>query len=514
MTPPDLQPSKTHVAESGKSDPAETNPAMAARAEERARSGEPPIAAAADMAADYAAGRHLRDVDASTDLRTRLRLLRHFGLAAAFALIGGFGFWAATAPLAGGAVAEGEVQPEGDRRVVQHLEGGVIREIFVREGQAVDAGEPLLQVENLKAKAKAAALMGRRASLLLERERRLGELALIRGDHPQGIAAFIVAGDAASALEELELRTAPLAEARLRETFDRQHELIKSRENSRRMRAATIDERVRGYQERILGAKSRVNSLEERIVLLDEELAAKRILAEKALIAPLRLLEIERRRSELVGARDGGLADIGQVSRQISESRLELQAHESSLAEEHEERLAAIEEELIDVSERLATEQDIIDRATVRAPTAGRVFNLAYKTEGGVVSPGAEILQIVPMDEQLIVTAKISVVDVDIVETGQTARVRFSAFPARTVPEVEGEVLAISAYRKMDEASGKVHYEVRVGADLGALTQMEPPLTVVPGMPAEVLIVTETRTLLDYLLEPIESAIRRGMRET
>ncbi|MEM1421837.1 MAG: HlyD family efflux transporter periplasmic adaptor subunit, partial [Pseudomonadota bacterium] len=138
----------------------------------------------------------------------------------------------------------------------------------------------------------------------------------------------------------------------------------------------------------------------------------------------------------------------------------------------------------------------------------------AYKTEGGVVSPGAEILQIVPMDEQLIVTAKISVVDVDIVETGQTARVRFSAFPARTVPEVEGEVLAISAYRKMDEASGKVHYEVRVGADLGALTQMEPPLTVVPGMPAEVLIVTETRTLLDYLLEPIESAIRRGMRET
>lgn len=452
-------------------------------------------------------------------LSARIRRPIAWGGIAALLLVGGLGGWAATASLAGGAVAEGIVSPEGDRRVVQHLEGGVVRRILVKENDVVAKGDPLLVLENTRTGAKIAAIEERRVALLAEKQRLVSELSFVSGEIRSPEARErIEALRVDHALDEDVAEATPIgdgliAASRVRAIYSRQQAVLESRSAHHRARAALLRARIDGLRETRSGLEARRDSLRERLALFEEEFAAKRQLADKGALAPLALLSMRGHRSELSSAVRRADSELASLRFDINSAEVELLTLRTGLVSENAERLAEIETELAGLGEELRAERDVMSRTVVPAPVSGRVINLAYNTDGGVVAPGARILEIVPEDERLIVTAKLSPNDVDVVSPGLGARVRFPAFPSRTTPELEGAVLSISPDRVGGDGAGKPYYAVRIAVDTSLLAESEPPLQVVPGMSAEVLIVSERRTPLDYLIEPILSVLQRGMRE-
>lgn len=405
---------------------------------------------------------------------------------------GGFGGWAATFELASAAVAPGVVSPEGSRRPVQHLEGGIVRAVLVREGERVRAGAPLIVLEDVQARAQVDLLLDQRTMLEIRLQR-------LRAER-ESAERFQSSIDAADKPE-------------LHEVLAQEREQFRSRRASLEGQVAIQRSRIAQVTEEIAGLERQAAELERQSLLVEEELAGARTLLEKGHERRPRVLALERQLSEITADRAAALARIARARENAAEAEGQIAAIRYAFAEGVEQETAQARTQLVQIANQLSAHNDVLLRRTVHAPETGVVIGLRVTSSLAVVRPGDVIAEIVPDEAPLLIDAQVQPVDIDDVREGLDAQVHLSAFKQRFLPRVTGTVRYVSADRHVDERSGMPYFIARVEIPADALESLGPGIEIIAGMPAEVMIVTGRQTMLDYLLGPLMQALNRSFRE-
>jgi len=409
--------------------------------------------------------------------------------------LGGFLAWAALAPLAKGVVAYGAVEVENDRKIVQHLEGGIIDQILVSEGDVVEAGDALVVLVDVAASA------GRDQI----EEDLVNHLASI--DRLNALLSEAPSLSFTEPENDLELAPARRADILARQTdlFDQQRRRLSADVRVLRSRADGLAETARNKQAQIDG---QVRSVE----IIRTDLARKTDLLADNLISGDSVVQLERdltaAESELFRLK----ADQESNLIQAREVENQILLTEEQFAEQAAQDLLDARANAAEARERLRAAQDVVNRTSVFAPLSGEILNLKYSTIGGVVQAGDPILEIVPLETQLIASLEVSPTDRDGVYEGLTVQTRLSGFDSWRAPSLEGQIVDVSADLKTSPRGDYSFYEARVVIDTVALA--EHGLVAAPGMPVEAFIVSgETQTLLNYIIEPITAVFRRGVKE-
>lgn len=428
-------------------------------------------------------------------LRTSDRPERLLGLAVLLFGLGGFALWAATAPIDSAAVAPGVVAVESSRKTVQHLEGGVIGDLLVREGDRVRAGELLLRLDDTEARAQFEIVRVQTLSLQAEEARLLAER--------DGAADIAFPADL----------LASAGDPRVDEAIAGQRRLFQARRRALEGEIAVLDQRIGQIGKQIDGLNALIASKTERIALYEEEIGGLKALFAKGMGDKSRLREWERLTAELRGERAEHQAAIAGAEVQIGEARLQIAQLRRRADSEVAEQLREVQPRLSDQRERLRALQKTLERTRVLAPVDGHVVGMRLHTVGGVVRPGDALLDLIPEGEALIVEAQVRPLDIDRVVPGLQAQIRFNAFNTRTTPLVSGRVLTVSADRLADPVTHLPYYLARIEVTPAGQSALA-GLTLLPGMPAEVMIKLGERTFFDYLLRPLTDRVARAFRET
>ena len=426
--------------------------------------------------------------------RTSLRPPLLAGTAVALAFFAGFGGWAATAPLAGAAVAPALVAPEGSRKTVQHLEGGIVRRILVHDGSLVAAGQPLVELDDTRARAEHAALLAESRAATASEARLLAEQA-----------------DRTEPAFPAELLDAAREDPALARMLAGEVDRLSTRRASLRDQQAILADRVAQAEAEIVGLEAEIASAHTQLGLIGEEIEIVERLLAKGLERKPRLLALLRSKTQIEGAIAANRAAIARAGQVIAEARQHSLSLESSQADDIAAELAATRKGLAGLAERIRATADQLARIVVTAPVEGTVVNVRIKTIGGVIEPGAPLLDLVPAGGELLLEARVAPVDIDEVHPGLRAQVHLLAYNSRSLRRIEGEVRGVSADRLEDPATRQPYYLAKVAVDRAALPA---GITMTAGMPADVMIVTGERTLLQYLLRPITDTLRRGLRES
>lgn len=430
--------------------------------------------------------------DAPTDDRP-VRRLGYLILLLAFGVGGG---WAAVAGLDSAAVAPGVVTVDSYRKTVQHLEGGIVKEILVRDGDRVQTGAVLLRLDDTQV----------RAQLEMVRNQYLNNLAL-----DARLAAERQQHETIRFPEELREAT---DDPRVQEIVTIQEREFEARRTALQGEIAVLEQRIDQLEEQVRGLDAMQAIKQKRILSYREEVADMQKLFERKLGDKLRLREMERLALELEGERAGHLSDLSRAKIQIGETRLQILQRRQALQAEIAAQSRETQAKHFDLQERLRALRDTLSRTEIRATADGIVVGMGVHTVGGVIAPGSKILEIVPHDDRMVVDAQVSPADIDKVRPGLTADIRFSAFKTRTTPVMEGTVETVSADRLTDPATHYPYYLARIAVTESSRDTLQHlGLTVLPGMPAEVIIKTGERTFLNYLLQPITDSLARAFRE-
>ena len=413
------------------------------------------------------------------------------GSLALVAGVGALGAWAALAPLKTAALASGFVKVAGERKTIQHLEGGIVREIMVREGQAVAKGQVLLKLVDVGARA-------RHALLMVEHDALLAELARLEAERDDRRAPVFP--------DSLLGRRRDEAVERL---ISGELQLFNSRRASLFGQIEVLEQRKRQAREKIEGRQSEIDSTRTQLGFIVEELRGAETLLEQGMYLRTRYYALKRTEADLQGAIGRLSADVAEAEAQIGETELRIIDLRNQVRREVNDRIQDVRARLRDLAERLDAAADVLARTEIVAPESGTVIGLLAHTAGGVVGAGAPILQIVPSDDRLVVEAQVQLQDIDRIWTGMPAEVRFTAFNSRATPVFAARVSRISPDRFTDPVRQRAYFIAQVDIDRSLTGSLE----LQPGMPAEVYFVEGERTPLDYLIKPIREQLRRAMTE-
>ena len=426
--------------------------------------------------------------------RRSLRRALIGGAALAGLLMFGIGGWAVTTELSGAVIASGSLVVESSVKTVQHPTGGVIAELRVREGDEVQEGDVLVRLDNTVTQANLAVVTKGMDELAARQARLKAE--------QDGSTSIIFP-------EELVLRKTEPAVANL---MAEEVHLFDLRRAAREGTKAQLDERLAQLRQKIQGMSDQIVAKEEEIDLILRELTGLRELWEKRLVPLARLTALERDAARLGGERGALLSSIAETRDRITETELQVLQVDQDLRAEVGRELAEIRGKLAELIERRVAAEDQLGRTEIRAPQEGVVHQLAVHTVGGVINPGEPIMLIVPKADSLTVEARIAPQDIDQLRIGQPAVLRFSAFDQHTTPELAGVVSLISANTTEDDETGKSFYTVHV-TPIGSEIQRLGDIRLVPGMPVETFIQTDSRTVISYLTKPLYDQMARAWRE-
>jgi HlyD family secretion protein len=436
----------------------------------------------------------LRIVDCAT-LRHALRWPLRIGLLIMTFFVLGFIGWGAFVPLAGGAVAPGVISPDGDRKVVQHLEGGIIAQLLVRDGDIVTAGQPLVLLESLQPKATHDMLVSQQWTLLVTQVRLEAEQA--------GQTDLQFTPQMLNAKDE-----------RLQAMVEGQRRLFQDRLTTHLARKDILRQRIEQLNEQVKGLQAQVDAANLQLDFIAEELVGKMALLAKSIVTKPEVLKLQRNVAELEGRRGEYLGAIARAQRQVGETQIQILMTDAERIDQVTTKLEQLRVDLATVTEKLNSSVDILKRTVIAAPIAGVVLNMRFKTTAGVLKPAEPILDIVPADDVLLIDAKISPTDIDVVRVGLPAKVQLTAYSGRSTPRLNGVVKTVSADRLTDEGTKQPYYLARVHVDREEIRQSHANIELIPGMPAEVLIVTGERTMAEYIFQPFIDALWRSFRET
>lgn len=405
------------------------------------------------------------------------------------------GGWAAMAPISGAVIAPGVVSPEGSRRTVQHLEGGIIREIDVREGDRVTEGQVLMVLEDVSAQAEVGTL-----------ESRLRTLAAIE-------ARLVAERNGAEQIVFNHPSLADHKDPEVRAVVDQQISQFKARRSNDAGREEILVQRVAQLEQQIIGAQRQVEGVRRQAALIREEIKGVAELYEKGYEKKPRLLALQRSEADLVGDEGDLVSRIARSREQIGETRLQVLNIRQQRLEDVDKELAETQAKRQEVEAQIRDSLDKLRRKVIVAPVDGTILTIKLKTIGGVVRPGEPVIDIVPLHEDLIIDGRISPNDVDDVHEGQHAFVMFPSFSQRIAFKLDGRVERVSADAMADEKSGRTFFTVKIRVDREEVKRLDPEMELAPGMPAEAFISTKPRTLLEYLVQPLSMVIERSFRE-
>jgi HlyD family secretion protein len=417
----------------------------------------------------------------------------NFGYASIAVVCAGFGIWAALAPLSGAVVAPARVSVEGESKPVQHLEGGIVREILVREAQSVEEGEVLFRLEPVQAQANAD-LLSKQLDAALAQDARL---AAERDD-----ANDITFPPEILARRNIAETTTAIADQRIQ---------FADHMSARRNELGIYTARLEQTSREIAGRKARLTADEAQLASFTAEWESLEPLFQKKLITAPRMRGLERDRDRVKGEVEQTRSDIQRLEHSMGETRLLLEQARQHQRETVQQQLADVRARISDAREKLAIAGDVLKRVEVRAPRKGIVQALKVHAAGAVVRPGETMAEVVPVGDSLIMAARVSPLNIQDVGAGQNAEVRFSSF-GKNAPPMFGSVESVSADTLLDETTHQPYYLARLRIDQASI----PPgiaSKLTPGMPADVLILTGARTTLQYLLQPLADRFATSMRE-
>jgi len=417
------------------------------------------------------------------------------GIVVLAVFFGGFGAWAVTAPLNGAVMGNAVVMVEGNRKSVQHLDGGIVKEIRVKEGDLVREGDVLIVLDDSLLRSQFDIFAQQGAMLAASQARLIAEQN----------------GDATITFPRELLKDRGLLPyvdtaigGQLRE-FASRKSAIEGQEN-------VLQQRIAQLQEQIKGAESRIAAYRAQLQSVNDEKESLADLIAKQLILKSRVLQLERTASGLQGQIGDTEGTIAQARKAIGEYTEQIAQLRKDQAETIARDLRDTQLKLLDNGPRLQNAKTALQRLEIRSPYAGKVVGLSVFSVGGVIRPGEKVLDIVPGATALVVQAQVSVEDISDIRPGMAAEVHFTSYKQRIIPLIHGVVKEISADRLTNEKTGVPYYLVQVEVDRNELAA-SPQVQLYPGMPATVMITTEARSALDYLVGPLVASFDHAFRQ-
>ncbi|MEO5343108.1 MAG: HlyD family type I secretion periplasmic adaptor subunit [Gammaproteobacteria bacterium SHHR-1] len=424
------------------------------------------------------------------------RKYRRFGNLVLLVMLGGLAAWSVTAPIDSAVLATGQVKVESNRKTVQHLEGGLVSEIAVSDGDYVDKGQLLLKLDDVQSRV---------------------QLDIVRWqfyNEQTKLARLQAERDGLDKIEFPEVADQDFDQSELDDLRQQETRLFDFRQRSMQGEIDVLENRIEQLGQQIEGLEAVSRIKQDRIVLSSDEIAEWQSLYDRQLADKQQLRQIEHQKLSLEGEVAQHKADIARLKIQIGEAKSQIlllkQQFLTDVLAQLRESLAA----LADFRVRMISLSDRVERTTITAPDSGLVVGMDIHTLGAVISPGTPIMHIVPQSQKFVVDARIETTDIDRVFPKQPADIRFSAFDMTDTPVIEGEVQRVSADSLVDEHSGVPYYEVKVLVTGTGMQQMqEYNLELMSGMPAEVMIKAGARTFAQYLVQPISNMFARAFKE-
>ncbi|WP_438280335.1 HlyD family type I secretion periplasmic adaptor subunit [Pseudomonas alabamensis] len=426
------------------------------------------------------------------DMPTSDRGIRRIGMTIVLVTFGIFGTWAALAPLSNAVHGSGFVTVQSYRKTVQHLEGGIVKELLVRDGDTVKKGDPLIVLDE--------------SQLSAEYESTRNQLIVARYKE----ARLRAERDQLDAIPPVELKGTD--SDRAQEALAGEQQVFISRKASRLGEISVQRERISQLKAQIGGLQDMIRTKQGLEKSYSGEIVQLKDLLSQGFVDNQRLLESERKFDMLRTEVADHKSAIAKTKLQISETELQIVQLDKKFNAEVADELSQVQAQVFDLQEKEAALQDRLSRIVIRAPESGMVLDMKVHTVGGVVQAATPLMDIVPVSSDLVVEAKVAPNDIDRLELGKTADIRFSAFNNATTPVIEGKLTRISADRLTDERSGDAYYLVRVNVTEDGMKKLA-NRKLQPGMPAEVLINAGDRTMLEYLLKPARNMFAQSMIE-
>ena len=406
-----------------------------------------------------------------------------------FFVLGG---WSAIAKIDSAVTAPGTVAIENSRKSVQHLEGGIVREILVREGQHVDAGQTLFRLDPTAAKASLEVQQNQLYALMAQDARLIAER-----DHSESIAW-------PDSLKENSDRET------VKQAIVDQEKQFEDRRASLQGQVNVLESKIAQFKTEIDGLRVERDATNKQLDFITQELTDMRFLLKDNLVQKSRVLSLEREQSRLSGVIGRSIADEAKAENGIGEAKLQIQQVVNKFAEDVATSILDVRQKMNDAREKVRVAQDVFSRLNITSPAAGTVQDLKVFTIGGVIKPGETLLQVVPDRDELIVQAHVAPQDMDRMWPGMKAEIRFSAFKGEILPVILGHVESVSRDRLTDEANHQPYFLAQV---LVNEVPQEIKANLVAGMPAELVFPTGERTVLSYLVRPLQNRMNSAFRE-
>jgi HlyD family type I secretion membrane fusion protein len=417
------------------------------------------------------------------------------GILAILALVLGLGFWGMQARISGAVVASGTVQVESNRQVIQHLEGGVVGEILVKNGDQIAPGDVLVRLDGTRQMSELAIVVGQLQEIMARQARLIAER-----DGAEDITF------------QPELLALVASRPDARKQVDGESALFNARREAMAQEVDLLGEQNLQIENRVKGINSQLDALASQNEIMESELADQEKLLKQKLTLASRVLELRRERAELLGQTGRLEAEIAELRGQVASNAIGLLQLETRRREEAVTGLRDLQFREIELLERRNTLIDTISRLDIKAPVGGIIYENKVFAVQSVVQPAADLMYIIPQDQPLVVSARINSINIDEVYLGQDATLRFSAFDQRKMPEIRGKLSQISADVIVDQNTGENYYETKIlptDTDLANLVDQ----VLIPGMPVEVYIKTGDRTAFEYLTQPLMNFFNRAFRE-
>src|SRR5579863_2152172 len=406
----------------------------------------------------------------------------------------GFGGWAIYASLDSATVAPGTVVVDTKRKTIQHLEGGIVRDILARDGDRVTAGQVLVRLDPTQARATLELATGRyQTALAMAARLTAEELDLSEIEFPAELLA-----------QRSDPAVAKLIDGQTA-IFNARRDELASQTNILKQRDSEVEEEIRGLDAEIAAEQTQLQLIRQESQTVGALLA--RGLAQKP-----RLLALQREEAEIEGTMGKNIAAIARARQTIGETQLHISELRTKRVNDAVKDYGDVLKEVFEFADRRAAAQDVLARTEIRAPLDGVVVNEAVHTPGEVVAPGATVMEIVPTDDRLVVDAKVEVADVKRVHAGLPAQVRLVSYNRRNTPTLDGTVVWVSADRIDDEKAHTSYYTARIEVNQAQIAAL-PDARLYPGMAVETMIIAERRTLFDYLIAPFSRTFARSMHE-
>jgi HlyD family secretion protein len=404
------------------------------------------------------------------------------------------GVWASVAKLDKAVVAVGYVETESSRKTIQHFEGGMVHEILVKEGEHVAEGQVLFRLQQVQAEASREMVQNQLDSGLALEARLIAER-----DH---------AGQIAWPQQLLEREHDPVVAG----VMSDQSKQFTERQASLSDQVKVLEARVEELQKEIEGIEIEKDSTKKQVFYINQELIGLRDLGAKKLVPITRIYAMERERTRLEGVIGHSEAESAKAQSSIGETKLQIQQLRQKFQEDVNASLLDVRQKIADLKNRFEVAKDVLRRIEIKAPCAGTVQNLKVFTVGQVVRAGENLLDIAPDEEPLIVSAQFQPTDMDSIHAGMQAEIRFPAFHSRTIPVMLGTLESVSHDRLMDDLSRQYYFRGIIKLARADIPE-EYRSRIRAGMPAEVIVPVGARTVMNYLISPLSSSLRKSFRE-